>query len=503
MLLLCLTAMIQEARPPPCNPFTTHSCKSPTSAQMTLLISSFAIMSIGAGGTRPCSLVFGADQLEKIDNPQSQRVLRSFFGWYYASTALSILIAFTGIVYIQDHLGWIVGFGVPAILMFFSAFLFFLASPLYVMKKPSKSFFTSFLQVLVAAYRKRKFPLPHADLRYEWYYQKGSKLVLPTNKLWYHIFDIVSISTFQFQTFIKPLLIFFVITRFLNRACIIRNTGKEIAPNASAASDPWNFCTIEQVEELKALIKVLPLWSTGIMVSINITQSSFPLLQAKSMNRHITSIFEIPAASFGLFSFIALIVWVVLYYRVIVPLASKIKGKPMWLGAKQRMGIGVFLSCLAMVVSAIVENIRRGRAMQEGFMNNANKDSEMSSLWLVPQYCLIGLAEAFNAIGQIEFYYAELPKGMSSIAMALFQLGMGFASLTASAIMSTVNKITSSGGKDSWVSKNIDKGHYDNYYWLLAVLSFINLLYFFVCSWIYGPAAVELVSEIEDGQIGE
>ncbi|KAL0010393.1 hypothetical protein SO802_005501 [Lithocarpus litseifolius] len=474
MLLLCLTAMIPEARPPPCNPFTTHSCKSPTSAQMTLLISSFAIMSIGAGGTRPCSLVFGADQLEKRDNPQSQRVLRSFFGWYYASTALSILIAFTGIVYIQDHLGWKVGFGVPAILMFFSAFLFFLASPLYVMKKPSKSFFTSFLQVLVAAYRKRKFPLPHTDLRYKWYYQKGSKLVLPTNKLW-----------------------------FLNRACIIRNTGKEIAPNASAASDPWNFCTIEQVEELKALIKVLPLWSTGIMVSTNVTQSSFPLLQAKSMNRHITSSFEIPAASFGLFSIIALIVWVALYYLVIVPLASKIKGKAMWLGAKQRMGIGVFLSCLAMVVSAIVENIRRGRAMQKGFMNNANEDSEMSALWLVPQYCLIGLAEAFNALGQIEFYYAELPKGMSSIAMALFQLGMGFASLTASAILSTVNKITSSGGKDSWVSKNIDKGHYDNYYWLLAVLSFINLLYFFVCSWIYGPAAVELVSEIKDGQIGE
>ncbi|KAF3973928.1 hypothetical protein CMV_002694 [Castanea mollissima] len=441
MLLLCLTAMIPEARPPPCNPFATHSCKSPTSAQMTLLISSFAIMSIGAGGTRP---------------------------------SLSILIAFTGIVYIQDHLGWKVGFGVPTILMFLSAFFFFLASPLYVMKKPSKSIFTSFLQVLVAAYRKRKFPLPHTDLSYKWYYQKGSKLVLPTNKLW-----------------------------FLNRACIIRNTGKEMAPNASAASDPWNFCTIEQVEELKALIKVLPLWSTGIMVSISTTQSSFPLLQAKSMNRHITSSFKIPAASFGLFSIVALIVWVALYYRVVIPLASKIKGKPMWLGAKQRMGIGVFLSCLAMVVSANVEKIRRGRAIQEGFMNNANEDSQMSALWLVPQYCLIGLAEAFNAIGQIEFYYAELPKSMSSIAMALFQLGMGFASLTASVIVSTVNKITSSGGKDSWVSKNIDKGHYDKYYWLLAVLSFINLLYFFVCSWIYGPAGIELVSEIKDGQIGE
>lgn len=34
-----------------------------------------------------------------------------------ASAALAVLIAFTGIVYIQDHLGWKFGFTVPAILM--------------------------------------------------------------------------------------------------------------------------------------------------------------------------------------------------------------------------------------------------------------------------------------------------------------------------------------------------------------------------------------------------
>jgi peptide/histidine transporter 3/4 len=119
MILLWLTAMVPKVRPPPCD-ITTQSCKTPTTGQMTLLLSSFALMSIGAGGVRPCSIAFGADQLDNKSNPKNERVLESFFGWYYASAAISVLISLTAIVYIQDHLGWKVGFGVPAILMFLS-----------------------------------------------------------------------------------------------------------------------------------------------------------------------------------------------------------------------------------------------------------------------------------------------------------------------------------------------------------------------------------------------
>lgn len=153
----------------------------------------------------------------------------------------------------------------------------------------------------------------------------------------------------------------------------------------------------------------------------------------------------------------------------------------------KRMGIGAFLSCMAMVISAVVENIRRRKAIREGHINDAHAVLDMSAFWLVPQYCLIGLAEAFNALGQIEFYYSEFPKSMSSIATSLFGLGMAVASLLASVILSTVDDLSSRGGKESWVSNNINKGHYDYYYWLLAVVMFLNLPYFLVCSWAYGP----------------
>lgn len=471
MVLLWLTTMIPQTKPPPCNQLTS-SCKTPTGGQLTVLISSFVLMSIGAGGIRPCSLAFGANQLDKRDSPKNERVLESYFGWYYASAAVAVLIALTGIVYIQDHMGWKVGFGVPAILMFLSAFLFFVASPLYVKQKASKSLFTGFVQVIVVAYKNRKLALPPRNSD-GWYHQKkGSELVVPTNTL-----------------------------RLLNKACIIRSPDKDITADG-LATNPWGLCTIDQVEELKALVRVLPLWSSGIMMSITISQGSLQLLQAKSMDRHVvsTSNFQIPAGSFAMFNIIALAVWIVLYDRAILPLASKLARKPVRLDVKVRMGIGLFLSCIAMVVSAIVENIRRRKAIRQGFLNNVSAVVDMSAMWLVPQYCLSGLAEAFNAIGQTEFYYSEFPKSMSSIASSLFGLGMAVANLLASVILSTVDDVTSRDGKQSWVSSNINMGHFDNYYWLLAIMSFINILYFIVCSWAYGPCGEKGVKVSDEGK---
>ncbi|KAF3450726.1 hypothetical protein FNV43_RR06815 [Rhamnella rubrinervis] len=458
MLLLWLTAMVPGSKPPPCDQFTEKNCKSPTSSQMAFLLCAFFLMSIGAGGVRSCSLAFGADQFRRKGNVNNDSLLEKFFGWYYAAASVAVVIAFTVIVYIQDNIGWKVGFGVPAIIMLISALSFLIASSLYVKAKPNKSMFTGIAQAAVAAYKNRKLPLP-SQSSHVVYHNKDSETAAPTDKL-----------------------------RFLNKACVVRNPEQDIAPDGSA-SNPWELCTVGQVEELKALIKVIPIWFTGLLMSIDVSQPTFPLLQATSMDRQLTSGFKIPAASFTLFAIIALVIWLGLYERVVIPLASKVRGKSVRLSTKQRMGIGIFISAIAMVVSAIVEHFRRRKAIQQGFINNAKAVVDMSALWLVPQHGLLGLAEAFNAIGQIEFYYSEFPKSMSSIASSLFGLGMAFASLLASAILSSVDKYTSKGGKESWVSSNINKGHYDYYYWVLASISFVNLLLYMVCSWAYGPCA--------------
>lgn len=266
---------------------------------------------------------------------------------------------------------------------------------------------------------------------------------------------------------------------------MIKNPQQDLTSDGTA-SNPWSLCTVDQVEELKALIRVIPLFSTGIMISVALTQSSFTVIQAGTMDRHITPKFEIPAGSFSMFLMISLIAWIAFYDRIALPLASKMKGKPVRLGLKQRMGIGILCSCASMVALAIVEYIRREIAIQEGLSDEPQAMVHMSALWLLPYNVLSGLAEAFAGVGQIEFFYAELPKTMSSIGSNLFGLGAFVASLVASFITSAVDDVTKRGG-ESWVSSNVNKGHYDYYYWLLFGLSILNFMYFLACSKAYGP----------------
>ncbi|GMI88503.1 nitrate transporter 1.12 [Hibiscus trionum] len=470
IVLLWLTAMVPQARPY-CDRFSTI-CEVPTTLQLLLLYCSLGLISVGAGGIRSSCLAFGSDQLDKRKNPESAKTLQSFFSWYYATVSFSALVAVTFIVYIQDHLGWGMGFGVPAMLMFASSLSFFLASSLYIKLKAEASPITGFSQVLVASFRNRRIELPSHATNEVYHLRKGSMIQVPSEKL-----------------------------RFLNKACVIKDPQRDLTSNGTA-SNPWNLCTIDQVEDLKALLGVMPLCSAGIMLSVTVNQGPFAVIQASTMDRQITSNFEIPAGSFSMFLVISVVIWIAFYDRIALPLASKIKGKPVRLGLKQRMGIGLICSCASVITLAVVEYTRRNIAIQEGLSDEPHALVHMSALWLLPYYVLGGLAEAFNGIGQVEFCYSELPKTMLTVAANIYGLGQSIASLVASFITSTVDNVTKRGG-ESWVSRNINKGHYDYYYCLLVGLGLLNFICFLACSKAYGPCHGDQENQAEKSTKGD
>nr|XP_016489633.1 PREDICTED: protein NRT1/ PTR FAMILY 1.2-like [Nicotiana tabacum] len=456
MIILWLTAMIPQLKSLPCSQFL-HVCNGATAVQLAVLFSSFGFMSVGAGFVRPCSIMFGADQLEKKENPENQRLVDSYFNWYYASIGISTIFAVTIIVYIQDRYGWQVGFGIPVILMFFSVSMFLIGSPLYIKVKAKESLLIGLLQAVVAAFRKRRTCLPLTGCDDCYHRPLESALLAPSNDF-----------------------------RCLNRACVIQDPQRDLNPDGSA-SNPWSLCSVEQVESLKALLRVLPMWTSGIMIFVTTSQFSFSVLQTKTMDRHIFPQFEIPAASFSVFMIIALTIWITFYDRVLVPLLSKYTGLPRGLGPITRMGIGLIVSCVSMALSAITESIRRQRAIEEGHDDDPSALVNMSAMWLVPQYALLGVAEAAHAVGQIEFFYSLLPKSMSSIASAMYTIGTAVSSLVGSFLVSGVDRLTSIGGKTSWLSSNINRGHLDYYFWLLAFLSLLNFFYFLVVCRYYEP----------------
>ncbi|KAJ4830763.1 hypothetical protein Tsubulata_020799, partial [Turnera subulata] len=454
--ILWLTAMIPDLKPPPCDQFF-QACSSATAGQLAILVSSFCLISIGAGCVRPCSMAFGADQLDNKEKPNNEGVLQTFFNWYYAATALSTVFAFTVVVYIQDNLGWKVGFAVPAVVMLFAALMFLVGSSFYVKVKASSSLFTGFFQVVVASFRKRDLDLSPGNTA-QWFHENDQDIIVPTNNL-----------------------------RFLNKACMIRDPQEDLNPDGSA-SNPWNLCTIEQVESLKAILRVIPIWSTSFMMTITMKQTSFTTLQASIMDRHITSDFEIPAGSFNVFTIVTVILWIAFYDRILVPLLTRHTGRRNGLRPKVRIGVGLLFSCLSCAAAAVVETIRRRIAVEEGLEDQPDAVMSMSAFWLIMSPILIGFADAFNAIGQIEFYYSQLPKSISSFAMALMTLGMAVGDLLSSGLVKVVDDVTSRNGKESWLSNNLNKGHLDYYYWLITGLSIINLVYFLVCYWVHGPS---------------
>lgn len=461
MILFWSTTIIPGATPS-CDdhdlaPNNNLICTSTTPMQLILLYSSFALIAIASGAGRSSTLAFGADQLRSNRGISTTTgVLESYFNWYFVIMFSSLIFAQTCMVYIQDHMGWTIGFGLAVLFMFLSAISFFLGTSFYIKSQPKASLLTGLAQVLVASWRNRHFDLSTQKNTERLYHvARGSRIDMPSDKL-----------------------------KFLNKACVIKNPTQDLASDGSLV-DSWSICSVDQVEELKSLIKIVPLWSTGIILNVNISQGSFRVLQANSMDRHVfTSSFEIPAASFGIFAVITTTLWLALYDSTILPLASKIMGKTVHLNVKTRMGIGLILSIASLVVSAVVEGVRLQLATKG---EKPTTTRPMSALWLLPHTCLIGLAEGFMVTAQNEFFYSELPKSMSSVASTLYSLGMAVAGFVASLIISVVDNVTTrGGGQRSWLSTDPNKGHYDYYYWVLAALCFLNYIYFLFCSRAYG-----------------
>lgn len=259
--------------------------------------------------------------------------------------------------------------------------------------------------------------------------------------------------------------------RFLDKAAVISDAEKE----SLGVTNPWRLCTVTQVEELKILIRMFPIWASGIIFSAVYAQmSSLFVGQGKMMDTTIASL-KIPAASLSIFNIIAVITWVPIYDRGIIPIARKFTGKVRGFSELQRMGIGLFLSIICMSAAALVE-IKRLQIAKEFGLVDEKVPVPLSILWQIPQYFLLGAAEVFTFVGQHEFFYEQAPEGMRSFCSALALLTNSLGNYMSSLILIIVDYLTTQDGNSGWITNNLNAGHLDYYFWLLAGLSFLNML---------------------------
>lgn len=242
------------------------------------------------------------------------------------------------------------------------------------------------------------------------------------------------------------------------------------------------MCSINDVEEAKAVLRLIPIWATCLVYAVVFAQiQTFFTKQGVTMDRSIWSGFDLPAATLQSFISLSIVTFIPIYDRMLVPLARAITRKPSGITMLQRIGMGMFLSIICMVVAALVERKRLETAVEYGLVDSPKAMIPMSIWWLVPQYILLGVADVFTMVGLQEFFYDQVPNELRSLGLALYLSIFGVGSFLSSFLVSAIDKATSVGGRDSWFSDNLNRAHLDLFYWLLAGLSTVALasyLYF-------------------------
>ncbi|KAG7626114.1 Protein NRT1/ PTR FAMILY 6.4 [Arabidopsis thaliana] len=436
VLLLTVATTISSMRPPICDDFRRlhHQCIEANGHQLALLYVALYTIALGGGGIKSNVSGFGSDQFDTSD-PKEEKQMIFFFNRFYFSISVGSLFAVIALVYVQDNVGRGWGYGISAATMVVAAIVLLCGTKRYRFKKPKGSPFTTIWRVGFLAWKKRKESYPAHPSLLNGY----DNTTVPHTEM----------------------------LKCLDKAAISKN---ESSPSSKdfEEKDPWIVSTVTQVEEVKLVMKLVPIWATNILFwTIYSQMTTFTVEQATFMDRKLGS-FTVPAGSYSAFLILTILLFTSLNERVFVPLTRRLTKKPQGITSLQRIGVGLVFSMAAMAVAAVIENARREAAV--------NNDKKISAFWLVPQYFLVGAGEAFAYVGQLEFFIREAPERMKSMSTGLFlsTISMGF--FVSSLLVSLVDRVTDK----SWLRSNLNKARLNYFYWLLVVLGALNFLIFIV-----------------------
>nr|GMC96862.1 protein NRT1/ PTR FAMILY 6.3-like [Ipomoea batatas] len=447
--ILTISTIIPSLRPPKCER-GSPACIPASGAQLLVLYAALYLTALGTGGLKSSVSGFGSDQFDETDKKERGQMVK-FFNWFFFFINVGSLAAVTVLVYIQDSLGRRWGYGICACAIVAALLVFLSGTKRYRFKKLVGSPLTQVASVFVAAWRKRDLDLPSDpsllfntdDIAGDHASKKKQKL--PHSK--------------QF--------------RFLDKAAIKEGEASE--------GNKWTVATLTDVEEVKQVIRMLPTWATTIMFwTVYAQMTTFSVSQATTMDRRIGKSFEIPAASLTVFFVGSILLTVAFYDRAVVPVCRRVLKNPQGLSPLQRIGVGLVFSIFAMIAAALTEIKRLKVAQSHGLTNDPNATIPRSVFWLVPQFFLVGAGEAFTYIGQLDFFLRECPKGMKTMSTGLFLSTLSLGFFFSSTLVTIVHKVT--GEKSPWLADNLNRGRLYDFYWLLSILSVINLMLFLFCS---------------------
>nr|GMD07742.1 protein NRT1/ PTR FAMILY 4.6-like isoform X1 [Ipomoea batatas] len=454
LLMLTVQAQIPSLKPSVCSsPNRNTPCHEVKGWKAATLFAGLYLVALGVGGIKGSLPPHGAEQFDE-QTPRGRKQRSTFFNYYVFCLSCGALIAVTFVVWIEDNKGWQWGFGIATIMILASIVVFLLGSATYRNKVPTGSPITTIFKVLAAA-------LCNSFLRKN-----------PRNA----IASMSGTETSDEEGRSKAKAEIQNATEdhgFLNKAAIEK------------PEFPSLYCTVKEVEEVKIVLRILPIFMSTIMLNCCLAQlSTFSVQQAATMNTKIGSL-RIPPASLPVFPVLFVMVLALVYNHIIIPFARKTTKSEMGITHLQRIGTGLVLSIVAMAIAALVESKRKRVAMQTGLVNS-KEPLPITFLWVALQYLFLGSADLFSLAGLMEFFFTEAPFSMRSLATALSWASLAMGYFLSSVLVSIVNRITGTFRHTPWLyGNNLNHYHLERFYWLMCILSGLNFLHYLFWAYRY------------------
>ncbi|KAK6162529.1 hypothetical protein DH2020_002370 [Rehmannia glutinosa] len=387
-------------------------CNQPSPAKVASFYISIYLLALGSGAIEPALATLGADQFDEGDSKENKSKA-AFFSYYYVALNLGSLIAETVLVYIENLGKLVLAFWISTSCGFLALIFLLCGTCRYRHTRPSGNPISRFSQVIAACVRKLNVDVPsHGEGLYE---VQGSDEKEFARRL-SHTDDF----------------------KYLDKAAVLTQSDEVLLSIKGQTPNPWHLCTVSQVEEVKCVLRLLPIWFCAIVTSVVFVQVlSLFVEQGASMNTKISN-FHIAPASMTAFDIISTSTFILCYEK------------------------------------ALLSNIDSSMLMKE--------KQVPEYFWQVPQYVLVGISEAFIYVAQWEFFASQIPDGLKSLGLGLSMSSSALGSFLCSIILTVVMKVTSKDGKPGWISPNLNEGHMDRFFFLSAALIAFDLVLFIACA---------------------
>ncbi|KAF6166372.1 hypothetical protein GIB67_034923, partial [Kingdonia uniflora] len=456
-ILMIIQSHERKLQPEPCLESTCIK-----GGKAVMFYSGLYLIALGAGGIKGAVPSLGADQFD-LNDPKGRASIASFFNWFQLSQTLGAIIGVTVVVWVSTNKGYDKGYIISIACAFVGFLVLALGKPFYRVRVPSDNceYLTlhTIVQVLFVMVKNINKKVPEdVNALYETRDEES------------HLHEELP-HTRQF--------------RLLDKAAIVPKDKK---------LGKWSVCTVNQVEEVKILTRMMPIILSTIIMNTCLAQlQTFSIQQGTLMDNRLGS-FKVPSGSIPVIPFIFMTGLIPIYELLFVPIIRKYTGLPSGISHLQRVGVGLVLGAVSMGIAGLIEVKRRNQLVNHG--------NQIGLFWLAFHYGVFGIADMFTLVGLMEFFYTEAPKRMRSLSTSFTALSLAAGFYLSSALVNIINSVTGNLTKNKmgWLEgRDLNTNQLNLFYWFLAIISVLNFgNYLFWSNWYKYKSDVPVLHKEKD-----